>query len=114
MVYQQIPLTSDPNQTFQVTLQINGVNRTLKFDLTWNYTGVYWVMRITDPSTDEILIDSVPLVTGKVETASLNILRQHGYLGIGAMYVVPVVSKLSSDFPTDENLGSEFVVIWGG
>ncbi len=112
MAYQKIPLTSDPNQEFQVVLQIDGVNRTLKFNLSWNYTGKYWVLRITDPATGEILIDSVPLVTGEVNTESLNLLRKHGYLGIGSSYLIPVVSQPATDFPTDETLGSEFELVW--
>lgn len=113
MAYQKIPVTSDPNQEFQTTLQINEENKVLKFNFSWNYTGQYWVMRITDPATNEILIDSVPLVTGVVNKESLNILRKHGYLGIGSAYLIPIVSKPSADFPTDKTLGVEFELTWG-
>jgi glycosyltransferase A (GT-A) superfamily protein (DUF2064 family) len=114
MAYQEIPLTSDPNQEFSVTLEIDGVNRTLKFNLSWNYIGGYWVMRITDPATDEIIIDSVPLVAGSVGSDELNILHQHEYLGIGKAYIVPTKDPLEYDHPTDENLGTDFVLVWEG
>ena len=114
MSYQEIPLTSDPNQEFFITLQINEENRTLKFNLSWNYTGGYWVMRITDPATDEILIDSVPLVAGSVNSNELNMLHQHEYLGIGKAYLVPTKDPIVDDHPTDENLGTDFVLVWEG
>ncbi len=113
MAYQRIPVTSEPNQIFQTVLLIGEENRSLKFNFVWNYTGKYWVMRITDPSTEEILIDSVPLVTGVINTDTLNILRKHGYLGIGSAFLVPIVEKPSDDFPSDITLGKEFDLIWG-
>ncbi len=114
MAYQEIPLTNDPNQEFSVTLEIDGVNRTLKFNLSWNYIGGYWAMRITDPATDEIIIDSVPLVAGSVGSDELNRLHQHEYLGIGKAYIVPAKDPLEYDHPTDENLGTDFVLVWEG
>jgi hypothetical protein len=112
MAYQEIPLTNAPNQEFIITLQINEVNKTLKFNLSWNYTGGYWTMRITDTATDEIIIDSVPLVAGSVNTESLNLFSKHEYLGIGKAYLVPTRDVGIGDHPTDENLGSDFVLIW--
>jgi hypothetical protein len=114
MAYQKIPLTSDPNQEFSVTLQINGENRQLKFNLNWNYIGSYWVMRITDPATDQILIDSVPLVAGSVNTDQLNILNKYEYLGIGKAYLIPTKDPIEYDHPNDENLGTDFALLWEG
>ena len=114
MSYQYIPLTSDPNQEFTITLQINEENRVLKFNLNWNYIGGYWIMKITDTATDEIIIDSVPMVAGKTEESILNLLRQHEYLGIGKAYLVPEKSELEDDHPDDEGLGTDFALIWEG
>jgi len=114
MAYQQIPLTSAPNQKFSVTLQIGEENRELNFNLRWNYIGGYWVMRITDPATNEIIIDSVPLVAGSVNTEQLNILSKYAYLGIGKAYLVPVKDPIEYDHPNDENLGTDFVLVWEG
>jgi hypothetical protein len=114
MAYQEIPLTNAPNQEFIITLQINEVNKTLKFNLSWNYTGGYWTMRITDTATDEIIIDSVPLVAGSVNTESLDLLFKHEYLGIGKIYLVPTKDVGVGDHPTDENLGSDFVLVCEG
>ena len=44
----------------------------------------------------------------------LNILHQHEYLGIGKAYIVPTKDPLEYDHPTDENLGTDFVLVWEG
>lgn len=105
---QIIPLTSTHNQEFQITLEINGENVPLKFEIRWNNTASYWVVTLTDVATGLLIIDSMPLVTGKINTQSLNILRGFGYLKIGKLYLVPAVSKPTTDYPNETNLGVEF------
>lgn len=105
---QVIPLTSEHNQSFQCTVQIDGVNRSFQFDMRWNNTAQYWIMSITDLASGDMLIDSLPLVTGKINTESLNILRAFEYLGIGEVYLASIVSKPSSDYPNEINVSSEF------
>lgn len=107
---QQIPLTDDPNQEFQVTLEINGVNRPFKFLYVWNEIAGYWVFTMTDLDKGEIVLDSIPLVSG--EDASYNILRKLGYLLIGTAYLVPAVAEPTTDYPVTNNLEEEFALIW--
>jgi len=111
---QQLALTSQPNQEFKTTLQINEENISYMFNFSYNQIADYWAMKVTDMATSEIIIDSIPLVTGVNFTNTVNILRQLGYLAIGEAYLVSTVSKPTTDFPNDENLGSskEFVLIW--
>lgn len=105
-----VPLDNSPNQSFQTTLFIDGRNITLGLDLRYNDMAGYWTMRITDPVTGEIILDSVPLVTG--EYPASNVLGQYAYLGIGSAYVIAKGGS-SLDFPDDEGLGNYFVLIWG-
>lgn len=111
-MYQQIPLTSEPNQEFEVTLQINEENKNYKFNVSWNRVGKYWVMTITDQYTGEIILDSVPLVSGGDATS--DILLPYYSLSIGACYLINIVDSPSSDSPNEENLGTEFVLVWDG
>jgi hypothetical protein len=104
---QVIPLTSSPNQTFQVALIVNGINLTLGFFLSYNELAGYWSMRISDPRTNTIILDSVPLVE-----SNTNLLSQYEYLRIGNAYLVKA-EQADSDYPDDSNLGTTFQLVWG-
>lgn len=106
---QVIPLDSSPNQSFRITLSIDGENRALSFKIRFNEIAQYWVMTVIDPSDDSILLDSVPMVTG--EYPADNIIEQYAYMEIGSAYFVNV-GNVSAD-PTDEDLGTNFILIWG-
>lgn len=109
MTDQIIPLTSDPQQSLKTAVSIGGENKTLQLDIRYNDIADYWVMKITDPATGEILLDSIPLVTGQYPAA--NILRQFGHLGLGAAYVIKA-GNAAMDYPDDTNLGTEFMLVW--
>lgn len=112
-MYQTIPLITTRNQEFMTTVYINETNKSLRFIIKWNPIANYWLMTIIDQATSLYLIDSLPLVRGEINTLSLNILRSFDYLNIGSAYVVPKVVKPSSDSPIDNNLDSEFELVWG-
>lgn len=112
-MYQQIPLVSS-NQDLQFNLRIDGVNKTFRIVIRWNKTANYWVMKLIYAATSTTLIDSLPLVTGEVNTLSLNILRGFEYLGIGKAFLIPKTTKPTTDYPNEINLGSEFVLLWDG
>jgi hypothetical protein len=105
-----IPLTANPDQTLTCTLPVDNKNITLNLRFRYNTIGEYWWMSATDAITSKMLIDGVPLVTGEYPAADL--LEQYAYLGIGSAVIVPVGSPLI-DRPTDANLGTEFVLLWG-
>jgi hypothetical protein len=106
---QLIPLTPAPNQTFQVTLDIDGGTVTLNFRLHYNEIAKYWVLTILD-RTGTLLLDSLPLLTGG--NPSANILGQYAYLEIGSAYVVNVSGLTAPDYPDGTNLGQDFVLVW--
>lgn len=106
-----IPLTTDPNQTFQSTIPIDGDNRTLSFGLRYNAVAGYWTLSITDPYTRKMLIDSLPILIGEFPAA--NILEQYSYLGIGSATIVKVGPVPENVNPDDKTLGTNYVLVWG-
>lgn len=111
MAYKIIPLTPGTNQSFTCTLPVDTKNITLAFTFTWNGVGEYWFMSITETRSNTLLLDAVPLVTGLFPAADL--LGQYSYLGIGSAAVVPASSLSAANAPTESNLGSEYVLVWG-
>jgi hypothetical protein len=106
---QIIPLTSNPNQSFQVPLSIDGTVKTLSGFIRYNEIADYWVMTLSD-SQGNLILDSIPFVTGNVPSS--NILRQFAYLAIGSAFVLNASNVASPDFPDDTDLGDDFVILW--
>jgi hypothetical protein len=105
---QLIPLDNSPNQTFTISLSVDGSTLTLKLGINFSSMAGYWLMTVWDAS-GKCLLSSVPLLTG-VWPAS-NILAQFGYLRIGSAYLISNGSL--ADYPDSTNLGSEFELWWG-
>jgi hypothetical protein len=107
---QAITLTSDPNQSLQISPIVDGKPLSLQLDISWSEIAGYWTMRVTDLTADEVLLDSVPLIAGRYPAA--NLLRQYGYLGIGSAFLINS-SGDGEDYPTDATLGENYLLIWG-
>jgi hypothetical protein len=105
---QIIPLTPSPNQSFAVTLQVDGAPLTLNLAIRWSEMAGYWVMTIFNSAMD-LLLDSIPLITGWYPAA--NILAQYGYLKIGSAYILNDGNS-NSDYPGRSDLGSAFSLLW--
>ena len=136
MALQVIPLSNQPNQSFTVQLQVDGLPLSLNLTIRFNRMAGYWVMSISDANND-LLIDSVPLLTGSYPAA--NLLEQQKYLAIGSWYIVNVSNTqisgtlstgygeglygegpygggaglAGSDYPNQYNLGTDFQ-LWVG
>lgn len=106
---QIIPLSNAPNQSFTVTLQVDGAPLTLNLAISWNAMAGYWVMSISN-STGVLLLDSLPLVTGWYPAA--NVLAQYAYLKIGSCFILNQQGNQFSDYPGVNNLGSGYVLLW--
>lgn len=102
-----IPLTTDPNNTLQCSLTLNGVSYTFSLFLAYNTIAGYWAMTISDAKTNTVLISAIPLITG------CDLLEQYAYMGLGSMYIVNTDNN-SADYPDDTNLGTAFVLRWVG
>jgi hypothetical protein len=101
-----IPLTSNPNQTFTSTIPVDGKAIKLNFFLRYNTEAEYWVLDVYDSNNNSLIV-SLNLVCG------LNLLEQYSYLKIGSAYLVRIDNALSADSPTEYNLGTQFVIVWG-
>lgn len=106
----KIPLTTDPNQTFAVTIPVNGINKNLILNIRYNSIAGYWTMSVTDKTLGNLLIDSLPLITGVYPSGDL--LSQYQYLGLGSASIVKA-TNVTNDYPDDTNLGADFVLVWG-
>jgi hypothetical protein len=106
MAYQQIPLDNSPNQSIDITLEVDDVNINLSLFIYYNAVAGYWVMDIQKDGVDVLV--GVPFVTG------LNLLEQYAYLGIGSTYLVKA-GETDLDYPDDSDgsLGTDFVLVWG-
>jgi hypothetical protein len=110
MAFTYIPLDNSPNQTFKITVLVDGKNLTLSINLNYNEDAGYWVMTITD-IYGNILLASIPVLMGET-VGTDNILYQYGYLQIGSAYILNV-SNSPKDYPDDTDLGTDFVLLWG-
>jgi hypothetical protein len=110
MASQLIPLTTAPNQTFQVALDVNNTIVRLTLTIRYNEMANYWVLTIAD-NNGNVLMDNIPLVTGSWPAA--NILDPYQYLGIGSAYVINASNAGVNDYPNATSLGTDFVLLWG-
>jgi hypothetical protein len=108
MSSQIVPLTQAPNQTFSVQLTVDGAPLTLNFTLSYIVMSGWWQLQVSD-TQGNILIASVPLVTGYYPSA--NILAQYGYLKIGSAYMLNT-GNANADYPGSSNL-TNFSLLWG-
>jgi len=108
--YVVIPLTSDPDQTFNCTIPVDGKNIALSLRLRYNTAANYWVLTIADPKTGVVILDSIPILTGDYPAA--DILGQYKYLGLGSAGVLKMGGCVT-DYPDSISLGTDFVLVWG-
>lgn len=106
----KIPLTNSPNQTLRFTVPVNDENKTFMCKLSFNEQANYWTMSLFDSYTEEEIISCIPLLSSQYKYA--NILRQQGYMRIGAVYIAPI-NETPNSAPDADDLGTNYVVIWG-
>lgn len=111
MAWYEIPLDTTPDNEFGVTVEANEENIALMLHVRYNSEGDFWSMDVRDGNSGEMLLAGVPLLTG--EYPSADILRQFGYIGIGSAIVVKVSDAAEGDYPGIENLGTDYVLVWG-
>ena len=111
MSWQYIPLKPVPDQEFNVTVTAHGENIPLILHLRFNTEGEFWHMDISNGRTGEMLLSNVPLITGKYPAADR--LAQFQHLGIGSMLVLKNTEETDADIPGFDDLGTDFLLIWG-
>ena len=111
MAWHEIPLDPYPDQEFSVTVEVDEENVALILHLRYNTEGSFWHMDVSDGNTGEMLIAGVPLLTGQYPSADL--LRQFEYIGIGSAIVLKMTETAAGDYPNEDNLGTDFLLVWG-
>jgi hypothetical protein len=109
-VNQIVTLSNSPRQQFPVNLTVNGEQLQLNLVIAYNEVSQYWVMSISDIDNNPLITD-VPLLTG--EYPSANLLNQYQYMLIGSAYIFDVGSIIDDDYPNSQELGIQFVLVWG-
>ena len=107
---QLVPLNNSPNQVTVVPLNIDGAVQDQYWQLRYNEIAGYWALTISD-ANGTVLLDSIPFVTGNAPAG--NILGQFAYLQLGSATIVDASSISDPDYPNDQDLGTDFVLIWG-
>lgn len=137
MSLQLVPVNSSPNQQFTAALTVDGSPLSLNLSLNYNEMAGLWMMSVSDVNNN-LLVSSIPLVTGGYPAA--NLLQQQRYLTIGSAFIINVANLNGSgasvgfnygqggygqgpygggvgfggvDYPDDTNLGTSFVLWWG-
>lgn len=108
MSAQIIPLTSSPQQSLAVGLDVDGATLRLQLDIYFNEMAQCWYMDIADGQGNPLLA-SLPMITG--DWPASNILAQYGYMKIGSCQVINV-GQVSDDYPGQSELGSSFQLLW--
>lgn len=111
MAWHEIPLDTYPNQEFRITVEVGEENVDLILHLQYNTEGDFWRMDISDGNTGDMLISGVPLLTGEYPSADL--LQQFEYVGIGSAIVLKMTETAAGDYPDIENLGTDYILVWG-
>jgi hypothetical protein len=133
---QKVSIPIAPNQSFPVSLNVDGNALTLNLTISYNEMAGYWVMSIADVNNN-LLVDSVPMICGAYPAA--NLLQQQRYLAIGSAFIVNVSNTNESsansgngygeggfggggyggeggqggvDYPNASNLGVDFELWW--
>jgi hypothetical protein len=104
---QIIPLTNAPNQSMGVSLNVDGKVLRLNLSIFYNEMAQYWVLDIAD-SSNNLLLSSVPLITGSWPAA--NLLEQQSYLKIGSWFLINL-GQVPDDYPNAFELGNNFLLL---
>jgi hypothetical protein len=106
----QIPVSNDPNQSFQITIPLENRNITLDFYVYWNEMAGYWQANLFDALNNVELIQGLPLLC--TVDPGQNLLEQWEYLDIGKAFVVPITDS-AKESPGLGDWDSNFVLLWG-
>ena len=108
MLY-KIPVTTLPNNTFNINVPVGDENLYFKLRFTYNSIAKYWMLSIFDADTLDCIISNLNMIETYGEYADL--VKLFSYKHIGALYVVNVGS-VNSSMPDDTNFGTDFELVW--
>lgn len=101
MIY--IPLDNLPNHSFDITLPIDGENKTFNLFTSYN-EGHYWTIQFRDVNKNPIT-PNLPLISGE------NLFQGLDYLNIGELYLIRN-SDVIEEIPNVETIENDYLLIW--
>jgi hypothetical protein len=107
-----IPIQSQPNQTFTVTVEVNGINSTYLINCVYRDKLGYWTMDISDFNTNAMLLSNVPLLSFGNADGNADIFRQMAYMQIGSLFVIKTVNT-TEDSPSYNTISTDYSIVWG-
>ena len=113
MTLYQLPVTSEPDQSFATVIPRGKTNLYLGVRLRYNLAGDFWSISLSDSKTKKLLVADIPLLGGVYP--SNNLLKPYAYLGLGGLYCAPVSSvenDEADDRPKADDLGSKWLLLW--
>lgn len=105
-----IPVNNQPNQSFDIVVPVDGVNRNFRFFFRWNLDGEYWTMNIIDLEDGQYKLLEFPLYG--IMAPYQNLIHQYKYKKIGSCYLRKI-ALVDRDRPNYEDLGASFQLLWG-
>ena len=108
----KIKLTNSPNQSSILQVQIDGVARVFKIELSYREICGYWTMNLIDWKTKKEILANIPFVTGKYLQGAGNFLSQFAYKGLGEFGICRTTKENTTDYPNDQNINTEFAFYW--
>lgn len=108
MADQVVKISTNLNQALSANLNVDGKILNLNLTFTFSEMANYWLMTVKD-SNNNVLLDSIPMVTGCFP--GNNLLGAYMYLQLGSAYLVNV-SNSGEDFPSQNTLARDWQLIW--
>lgn len=111
-MYNLVPLKSQPNQTFEFTIEVDGENIDYIGKLRYRDVIGYWTLDVIENRTRKIVLSNVPLLTGGSLEGTANLFKQLDFMMLGRAYVLKI-SETDNDYPDFESLQEKFAFVWG-
>ena len=93
----RVPLTNSPNQRFQCTLPVNDENIQFVFELWYNEQAEYWMLSLSNKTTNEQIFVNLPLLATKNAVFG-NLMCQLEYKNVGICYIFEFSIEIKNFF----------------
>ena len=114
MTYWYLPVSDEPRHIFLLDLAPDGIALQARVEVRYLAAPDIWVISIWDHSTDELLVNQIPLICSYGELNDLlepfRCMRNGA--GLGSLFVLNNTDIPDTQDPAEKTLG-QFIVLWG-
>ena len=113
-MYYTLPLTNDPRQVFTLDLTVDGEALHLRMEVRYLPAPDLWILSVWDNSTEELLVNQIPLrcSVGQINDLLLPFRHLREGKGLGSLFVLRDVDEPDTPDPAKETL-LQFAVLIG-